>query len=208
MSKPRDHHVHHRIGAVKAARLFSNIVSPPVMFAVLGLAFSLRELPFWPGFGYAAAYGLMVSLAPILVILYLLKTGHIAELHMSNTRERHIPYLSAIVCTGLAYLLFVTLNAPELLRCLTLFNIIELIVLSIINFFFLISIHATGIMAVFVLVGLVYGWTLAVVAVLPFVLLVCYVRLYLKRHTPAQIIAGLLLGALSVIWLLPFGCFT
>jgi membrane-associated phospholipid phosphatase len=178
------------------------------MFAVLGLAFALRELPFWPGFGYAAAYGLIVSLSPILVILYLLKTGRIAELHMSNTRERHIPYLSAILCTAVAYLLFTLLNAPELLRCLTLFNIIELIALGLINLVFLISIHATGIMAVFVLTGLVYGWTLAVAVVLPFVLLVCYVRLYLKRHTPTQIIAGLALGAFSVILLLPFGCFT
>ena len=75
MSKPKDHHAHDRIGAVRLARLFSNIVSPPVMFALVGLALALHELPLWPGLGFAAAYGFLVSLAPILIIVYLLKTG-------------------------------------------------------------------------------------------------------------------------------------
>jgi len=206
--KPRDHHAHDRIGAVRLARLFSNIVSPPVIFAVVGLAFALYELPFWPGFGFAAAYGLLVSLAPILVIIYLLKTGRIAELHMSNTRERHIPYLSAVICTALAYLLLTALDGPELLRCLIIFNIIELVALGLLNIFYLISIHATGIMAAFVLVGLVFGWPAALIAVFPFVILVCYVRLYLGRHTPFQIITGLILGAATVLLLVPFGCFS
>ncbi len=208
MSKPKDHHAHDRIGAVRVARLLSNIISPPVMFAVVGLAFALHELPFWPGFGFAAAYGLLVSLAPILVVLYLLKTGRIVELHMSNTSERHIPYLSAVICAALAYILITLLNGPDLLRCLTIFNVLELVALGLINVFFLISIHATGIMATFILVGLVFGWPTAFIAAFPFVLLVIYLRLYLKRHTPFQLVTGLILGAASVLLLLPFGCFS
>lgn len=208
MSKPKDHHAHDRIGAVRLARLFSNIVSPPVMFALVGLALALHELPLWPGLGFAAAYGFLVSLAPILIIVYLLKTGRIAELHMSNTRERHIPYLSAVFFAGLTFLLFSALKAPELLRCLTVFNIIELAALGIINIFFLISIHATGIMATFILIGLTFGWPIALIVVFPFVIAVCYVRLYLGRHTPFQLITGLLLGAATVLLLVPFGCFS
>ena len=208
MSKPKDHHAHDRIGKVRLARLFSNIVSPPVMFALVGLALALHVLPLWPGLGYAAAYGFLVSLAPILVVLYLLKTGRIAELHMSNTRERHLPYFSAVLFAGLTFLLFSALRAPELLRCLTIFNIIELVTLGLINIFFLISIHATGIMATFILIGLTFGWPIALIAVLPFVIAVCYVRLYLGRHTPFQLITGLLLGAATVLLLIPFGCFS
>lgn len=207
MSKPKDHHAHDRIGAVRVARLLSNIISPPVMFAVVGIAFALHEHPFWPGFGYAAAYGLIVSLAPILVVLYLLKTGRIAELHMSNTSERHIPYLSAVICAVLAYLLLTVLDASQLMRCLTIFNILELVALGVIDVFFLISIHATGITATFVLVGLIFGWPTSLLTVLPFVILVIYLRLYLKRHTPFQLVTGMFLGAASVLLLVPFGCF-
>ncbi|RMG91943.1 MAG: phosphatase PAP2 family protein [Chloroflexi bacterium] len=206
MTTPLDHHEGNRTGAVKAARVFSNVVSPPVMFAILGLVMAIRETAVWPGFLWAAMYGLIVSLLPILFVLYLLKTGHITELHMSNTRERHLPYMAAVLCAGLAFLLITSFNGPALLRCLTIFNIIELAALGLINIYWLISIHATGIMATLVISWLVFGWQAALL-VLPFVVGVCYVRLYLKRHTPAQVVAGLLLGVVSV-WALTFiGCF-
>lgn len=197
MAKPLDHYQKHRTGTVKAARLFSNIVSPPVMFALLGLAFSLYERPSWNGLFWAAVYGFFVSLLPILIVLYLLKTGRITELHMSNTGERHIPYLSAVLSAGMAFVLITLFDGPELLRCLTIFNMIELAALGVINAFWLISLHSTGVMATFLLVGLVFGWAYSLI-VLPFVILVCWVRLYLRRHTIMQVVAGLGLGVLTV----------
>ena len=204
---PLDLLAQNRTGIVKAARIYSNVVSPPIMFAVVGLAFGLYALPGWLGFWWAAVYGLLVSLAPILVVVFLLKTGRIAELHMSNTRERNIPYLSAILFAGIAYGLIAGFNGPDLLRCLALFNIIELILLTVINHFWLISLHATGAMATAVLVGLVFGWPLSLLVAGPMVISVCWVRLFLKRHTPAQIVAGLALGTAVVLSLIPLGCF-
>ena len=204
---PLDFLVHNRVGIVKTARIFSNVVSPPVMFAVVGLAFGLYASPNWQGFLWAVVYGLLVSLAPILVVVYLLKTGRIAELHMSNTRERNIPYLSAILFAGIAYWILADFNGPDLLRCLALFNVIELAALAIINHFWLISLHATGAMASAVLIGLVFGWPISLLTTGPMVLSVCWVRLFLKRHNLAQIVAGLALGATVVFGLASFGCF-
>lgn len=208
MSIPRDFHRDSHTGRVKAARLFSNIVSPPVMFACVGVAFALYENPSLVGFAWAVFYGLMVSLAPILVVLFLLKTGRIKELHMSDTNERHIPYATAVISAFIAFAVISLLNGPELLRCLALVNTINLAALGLINVRWLISIHANGIMATFLLVGLVFGWTLALVLVLPLMIGVCAVRLYLKRHTVAQVVAGLALGVF-IIWfaVTVFGCF-
>jgi len=63
-------------------------------------------------------------------------------------------------------------------------------------------------MATFLLVGLVFGWTIAVILILPLMVTVFAVRLYLKRHTVGQVVAGLLLGAF-IIWfaVVVFGCF-
>lgn len=207
MTTPLDHHVANRTGRVRAARIFSNVVSPPVIFALLGLAIALRELPFWQGLAWAAVYGFFVSLAPILFVLYLLRTGRIRELHMSNTGERHLPYLSAILFAALTFGLVTWLGGPELMRCLAIFNTIELIILMLINVYWLISFHATAVMASFVLVGLIFSWSASIVIVLPLVIAVCAVRLYLKRHTPAQVGAGLALGVLSVLGLTLVGCF-
>ena len=206
MHRPLDELLTNRTGRVKAARLFSNIVSPPVMFSLLGLAISLWELPFWQGMAWAATYGFFVSLLPILFVLFMLRTGRISELHMSNTRERHLPYVIAIICAGVGLVLVSWLNGPPTLRCLLIFNIIELSLLAVVNIFWLISIHATGIMATMTIVWLVFGWA-ASLLVLPFVIAICWVRLYLKRHTPAQVGAGLLTGVLSVLSLTAVGCF-
>jgi membrane-associated phospholipid phosphatase len=204
MNAPLDHHAADRNGLIRAARLFSNIISPPVMFAILGLAISWHQLPFWPGLAWAAVYGFFVSLAPILFVLYILGYGHKTQLHKS---ERHLPYLSAVLFSAIAYGIVTLGDGPELLRCLTIFNMIELAALALINIFWLISIHATGIMATLVIVGMIFGWAAGIGIVLPFVIAVCAVRLYLKRHTPAQIVAGLVLGILSVYSLTITSCF-
>ncbi len=209
MSAPRDFHKDSHTGHVKAARLFSNIVSPPVMFACVGLAFAYYENPSPAGLAWAVFYGLLVSLAPILVVLALLKTGRIKELHMSDTNERHIPYVTAVISAFIAFVVIAALNGPELLRCLALLNSINLAALGLINTRWLISIHANGIMASFLLVGLVFGWPLAFVLVFPFLIAVCYVRLYLKRHTIGQVVAGLGLGFVAVLFMqIAFNCFT
>ena len=206
MSQPLDHHAADRTGWVQVARLFSNIVSPPVMFAAVGLALAWYELPFWPGFGWAAVYGLLVSLAPILVVFYLLRTGRIAELHMTNRRERYIPYLSSVAAATLAYVLLVWFDGPALLRCLALFNMIGLTILALITVFWLISIHATAMAAMNVIVGLVFGAP-AGIALLPLLVLVCWARLYLKRHNWQQVVAGLVLGSVTVGLLRLIDCF-
>lgn len=206
MSRPRDHHAADRVGPVRLARLFSNIVSPPVMFAVLGLALALHVLAPGPALLWAAVYGFYVSLTPILFVLYLLRTGRIVELHMSDTRERHLPYLVAALGSLLVIALLLLFNGPELLVCLSLFNLVTIFAVGIVNTRWLISFHAAAAMAMDIIVALVFG-PLAAVALAPLVGLIVAVRLYLRRHTLGQLIGGLFLGASSVLLLRQLGCF-
>jgi len=206
MTIPLDQQEQNRKGLVRIARLFSNIVSPPVIFAVLGLALSLQALPLTEALIWAAINGFVLSLLPILFVLWLLRTGRIGELHMSNTDERHLPYFVAVVCGVLMYGIVAIFDGPQMLQCLALFDILALSALGIINTRWLISFHATAISAAWAIIGLVFGWT-ASLLVLPFVIAVIVVRLYLKRHSPAQIIAGLVLGVFSVWCLTWLGCF-
>jgi len=207
MTVPLDQHEQNRKGIIGTARLFSNIVSPPVIFATIGLALSLKVLPLSQAIVWAAVYGFVISLLPILFVLWLLRTGRIGELHMSDTNERHLPYLSAVLCGVLILGIVVFLEGPDLLRCLAIFNIITLTALGVINSRWLISFHATAIAAAITIAGLVFGWKGSLI-VLPFLLAIVVVRLYLKRHTLDQIVAGLALGVLSVLSLTLFGCFT
>ena len=157
MSKPRDHYVTDRVGAVGLARLFSNLVSPPVIFALLGLLLAWYELPFWPALFWSAVFGLFASLLPILFVLMLLRNDHIEELHMSNTAERQLPYLVAGGSSFLALALILLFDGPELLRCLSLFNVVMLALIGLINSYWLISFHATGATAMLLVVWIVFG---------------------------------------------------
>lgn len=204
--RPKDHHVADRIGAVRAARLFSNVVSPPVMFAVVGLVISLYSRPFVEALAWAAIFGFFVSLAPILFVLHLLRTGRIHELHMSNTGERTLPYAVAMLGSLIVFGLVALLQGPDLLRCLTLLNITSLLAVGLINHFWLISFHSMGAAAMSMVLGQVFGPAVAI-ALLPLIAVVVAVRLYLRRHTVAQVVAGLLLGVASVLLLVSFGCF-
>lgn len=172
----------------------------------MGLVLSLYSLPLAQALTWAAVYGLFVSLLPILFVLWMLSTGRVAELHMSDIGERQLPYVVAVVCAIMFLVIVRFAGGPELLRCLAIFNVAALTALALINTRWLISFHATAIAAAWTIVGLVFGWQ-ASLLVLPLVLLVIAVRLYLKRHTVAQVVAGLALGVGSVWALTLIGCF-
>jgi len=206
MSVPKDTHKADRIGSVRLARQLSNIISPPTMFAAAGLALGVRSEPVWPGLGWGALYSAFVAGAPMIAVLLLLRSGHISELHMSATHERHIPYLVAFVAGVAAWGLLTLLDGPELLRCLAIVSAATLGALGVINAFWLISIHATDAAATWLIATLVFGWGAALL-LLPAALLICYVRLYLKRHSVAQVVGGLALGLSVVLLMRAFGCF-
>jgi membrane-associated phospholipid phosphatase len=125
---------------------------------------------------------------------------------MSDIGERHLPYLIAVICGLIIYGLVILFDGPQLLRCLAVFNIITLAALGLINARWLISFHATAIAAAWTIIGLVFGW-IASLIVMPFLIGVVVVRLYLKRHTLAQVVAGLALGVITVWSLIWIGCF-
>ena len=191
---------------VRVARILSNIISPPIMFALIGLALGLYERPVWPGLAWGAVYALMVALTPIIVILYMMRIGRISDLHMSATSERHIPYLTSVITGTLAYGIITVFDGPVLLRCLSILSIITLGALGLINTQWLISIHATAAAATWLIATLIFGWVAGLI-LLPFLVLISWIRLYLKRHTPAQVLAGIALGMSTVLIMRMMGCF-
>lgn len=206
MTVPRDRYKADRVGMVRVARHLSDVVSPPTIFAATGLAMGIYERPVWPGVAWGVIYGVTTSLLPVLFIFYLLQSGRIGDLHMSNTSERHMPYVVGIVAALVAYMVIALLDGPELLRCLALYNIVALAALGLINTRWLISIHATSIAGAWMMISLVFGWVWALVF-LPLVVAVCWSRHYLKRHTVAQILAGVALGTGIVLIFRLLGCF-
>lgn len=206
MTRPKDHNAEATVGGVRTARIFSNIISPPVISAGLGLALAWYELPFLQGLLWAAVYGFWVSLVPILFVAHRLRTGKISDLHMNTTQERRLPYIVSVAAALIALVLIALFNGPDLLFCLSIFSVVELTILGVINDFWKISIHATSIAAAAIIVGVVYGVVYGLL-LLPLVILVSWLRLYLRRHSVTQVAAGLALGVAAPLVLWQLGCF-
>lgn len=206
MTIPRDINQADRTGMVRVARILSNVISPPIMFAALGIALGIYELSLWPGLAWGLFYSVLIALTPMLVIVYLMRTGRVGDLHMSATNERHIPYLTSVISGAVAYVFLTVFDGPELLRCLAVLSMVTLGALGLINTQWLISIHATAAAATWMISTLVFGWVVGAI-LLPLLFLICFVRLYLKRHTPAQVLAGVAVGFSAVLLLRAFGCF-
>jgi membrane-associated phospholipid phosphatase len=190
-----------RLALQSSAKIFSNVFSPPAVSAAMGLMASWHDQSFWPGLLRALIYGFLISLIPLALVIYLVRTGRVNDLHMSlSSRDRRIPYLVGFIGAVAACLLFALWGGSPLLTALAACNVVGLGALGLINNRWLISNHTASAMMVASFGVYIYGAG-AVIWSLPLISLVWWSRWLLRKHTPAQLAAGLLVGAAPVILL-------
>jgi membrane-associated phospholipid phosphatase len=178
------------------ARVVSDIVSPPIVWSVVVLPIALQysrtteQALVWSGI-----YGIFVSLLPILFVALMVWWGKIGDMHMQERRERFLPFLVSIFCTVIAIVILLVLNAPPVLPLIAVITLVNLTAIALITLAWQISMHAMSITSAIIAIGVVFSVGLALLFV-PLAVLVGAARISLKRHTPAQVIGGTLLGAL------------
>ena len=146
-------------------------------------------------------YILFTVIAPIAMYSIFLKLNIIKTIQLDDKKERNMPMiLMAIFC----FLLFYTFNSiqvvlPKYVYGLCLAGGIIITLFSLLNIYFKISLHATG-------VGILTGFIFAYISeqlffqlwILIFVLLVSGIvlssRLYLNKHAPVELISGYFLS--------------
>lgn len=178
------------------ARVVSNILSPPVVSALMvipvAVAYSItaQHALYW-----SLIYISATSIIPTVYIAWLVRCGKITDIHMPIRRERYRPYAMTIICTIMAWWIMRVMGASPVLPLLAVFSLAQILVMAGITFFWQISMHTMTITGAAVAFGLFFDMRYAL-WMLPLILLVGAARLYLKRHTPAQIIAGTAVGAM------------
>ncbi len=112
---------------------------------------------------------------------------------LSSTREREIPYLVGIVGAALAYGVLYALETPSLLLGFTFSDLLALSALAVLNRFWLVSAHMTGVTLIVIFTGFAFGLPPAL-WLTPLMAITYIVRLNLRRHSPTELIGGALLG--------------
>ena len=144
----------------------------------------------------------LTALIPIVLIIILWRQGRISSLHITNPKERTVPYLYSTACIGFwCYFVSNTTHLPKVWLFIALGATVALLAVTFINRWWKISAHLTsmgGLLGGLISMGLYYNIvpTSLVIAVLTLSLLLMYARLYLDAHTPMQVICGYLLGIL------------
>ena len=131
---------------------------------------------------WGVIHGVLVSLVPILYVVWLLKNERIGDINMTK-EERRGPYLVAVICASLASAIIYFGGGPEYLFHLSLLNILALGAMAAINMVWQISNHSTAIVSAMWVLGAVFDrWIAALV--LPLVVIVCFARTLPKAtHT-------------------------
>lgn len=138
-------------------------------------------------------------LLPVLNLLILYKMNYISSLKIENGKERTFPLLITAFCYfGLFYLVY-DFNIWPAIKLFVLGGGICIFLVTIINLWWQISAHMTGIGGMFgALLALSIFLQMPIFITISLCLLIAglvgFARLYLKAHNQAQIYAGFSLG--------------
>lgn len=167
--------------------------APMAMLAVAVVAWWTARTPLqalvWTLVGVAFAPSL-----PFLHLIRQVRRGAITDHHVQRREQRPRILLLALGSTVIGLLLLGTLGAPPELIALLTAGATALGVALLITLRWKVSVHVGVIAGLVVVYALLFGPRALVLA--PLVPLVAWARVELGAHTPAQVIAGGLIGAL------------
>ncbi|MER8185382.1 hypothetical protein [Kitasatospora sp. NPDC094015] len=153
------------------------------------------------GLGWAVFAALFAAVIPTWFIRHGMRSGRIEDRHVGMRRRRLVvlPFVMLSVLTSLVTL--VLLDAPADMTAMVLAMFASLVPLLVVTVWWKISVHTAVTSGAIVCVAVALGpwWLLAY----PLVPLVGWSRVVLRDHTPAQTVAGSVVGALTaglVFW--------
>lgn len=203
--KRADRHQHHRFNgepSIEAvphpetrgqhiAHWISQAGSPPVM-GLLASVLLLTRLSAPHLWTWASLYVLLALIAPMGFLIWQLRRGRVTDLDVHFRQQRTASFL--VTCCGflLVWIAMTLGQAPLLLRLLAGMGFLQWVTLCLITLKWKISVHATSVTGTTLI--LVWSLGLAATPAVIAVPLVAWSRVKLRRHTPTQVLAGILLG--------------
>ena len=179
------------------AQLIS-IFSSPII--VIGLSLFYVVFHFAPdyasGFQWFAFSVSLIGVAPAFYIWLARRAGHIKDLRLSRRQDRFGPFIVACFGMIVTILVFYKLDIPTQIILFIMSVLLILLVASFITLFWKISIHALAITAIVMTINMLSGFAFWYAFILP--PFVMWSRVETKRHTVAQVVAGMMLSTVIV----------
>ncbi|MBE0566191.1 MAG: hypothetical protein IH621_09555 [Krumholzibacteria bacterium] len=181
----------------RLAVAFSHAASPPVMAAV-SFVLLASTLPGTRPWAWTGAHVAVAVLFPLGALVVMHRRGEVRDLELTRRDQRTAPLLLTLLCAGLSLFAQAIGGAPAPLVSLAVAWTALVLALLVVTRRWKISVHTAGLAVAGALLWKLHGspaWLLAGVTALG------TARVVLGRHTVAQVVAGALLGATAVIFL-------
>lgn len=182
-----------KLNTRKAAELISNLTHAPLLSIPAFLSINYYFLNFEDFLLISFTSIFFSALLPILTMVLWSKKQNV-DIDIPARENRNIPLVIVILIYFLGFLALIALNAPLITSALMFCYFSNTSIVYFINKYWKISIHSMGVAgpttALIFAFGPV-GFNLGLI--LP---LVMWSRVYLKKHTITQVIAGAMLGFL------------
>ncbi|MER6173414.1 hypothetical protein [Streptosporangium sp. NPDC001681] len=181
-------------GATAAARWVTGLFAPQVL--VIGLPPVVGLVADgWRGGAWGLVASALCGGIPALVILAGVRSGRLDSHHLVDRASRTRPLLVAVAAVVVALVLLISLGAPRLLVATVTAMLAALAVTVPITLKWKISFHAAVSAGTVVVLAHVLPAAPTLVVGALVVATVCWARVRLSHHTPAQVAAGAVTGA-------------
>ena len=145
---------------------------------------------------------ILTGIVPLITIWIMIRRKQITDLYITNPKERSKPYIYTFTLFGIWTYFLYSAPFPAFFFWSAVGATAALGAVTVINAKWKISAHLTGLGG---LIGGILSWFLyynlmpstgLIALLLGAALLLMYARLYVKAHTPLQVVCGFLLGLL------------
>ncbi|MFG3714600.1 phosphoesterase PA-phosphatase [Micromonospora sp. NPDC047730] len=178
----------------RAARLVTEVLAPSVLVTVMPLVVAARATGSLGGvLRWGGAALVFCAVIPVGMVLYGVRRGWLTDRHIGDHTQRLRPLALGLASVAVGIALLAALDAPRLLVALMVATLVNGAVVTAVNHWWKLSVHAAtaaGSVAVLVLLlgpALHALWSLVVA--------VAWSRVRLRDHTVAQVVAGAVAGA-------------
>ncbi len=198
---------------LRKTALFLSVVFHPVFVNLLSFVLLLNLDPYlntrmhgnalW---FYILYVFITTSIIPMIIVLLRKAMGFTSSIMLTESEDRHLPYIATASCYLFGYYFFREVNAPNSMQAYMLASASIMVVVLVVNFFSKISAHATSLgafLGLLVVLSQQLGMDMRLFLCVSIGIsgLVLSARLALEAHTHGQLYSGFMLGA-ALMWLI------
>jgi len=179
------------------AAIIAFISSPPIVltvfltYIVFHFSYSMKNAVLW-----LILAVILIGILPVLYAYIAAKLGHIKDIYLNRRQDRTGPFLVACLGMIITMMIFYAMDVPKEILLFFMSGILITLIIMIINLFWKISVHATTITMVLMVVNVLSHYSYWYLFI--FVPFVMWARVVQERHTVKQVVAGTFLGAVVV----------